>query len=221
MESMIGSILYWRKHTQRRYCNLSRSTYPVVRQLALRFHISLAYQHAMLLRMWRGQWQGQTIESSKFLSLQNKGALPKPCDCLEPHSRLETAGVDPSGVAAWGWEKPRGGWSEPEYGRWTGLGRCRASQPPHLRSSRHSRHLPSARRARRSASRSSPARSPRVVSLTHGLGHLQLLVEPLTQDLRHGSAWAWDSKQGNQANGVASSSCQGQPVAKEAYLGQS
>lgn len=34
------------------------------------------------------------------------------------------------------------------------------------------------------------ARSPRAVSLTHGLGHLQLLVEPLAQDLRHGSACA-------------------------------
>lgn len=132
MESMIGSILYWRKHTQRRYCNLSRSTYPVVRQLALRFHISLAYQHAMLLRMWRGQWQGQTIESSKFLSLQNKGALPKPCDCLEPHSRLETAGVDPSGVAAWGlgeaprWLEWAGVWTLDRPGALQGL----AAAPP-------------------------------------------------------------------------------------------
>lgn len=79
---------------------------------------------------------------------------------------------------------------------------------------------------RGSAPRSPLGRSPRAVSLTHGLGHLHLLVEPVAQNLRHGSACAFYGKQvqegaGNPAKGPASSCCQRQPVAKEAYPGRS
>lgn len=69
----------------------------------------------------------------------------------------------------------------------TGLGRCGpAGAPP----AQLAPFPPLSIRARRTL-----ARSPWAVSLTHGLGHLQLLVEPLAQDLRHCSARASDRKQ--------------------------
>lgn len=53
------------------------------------------------------------------------------------------------------------------------------------------------------------------VSLTHGLRHLQLLVEPLAQDLRHGWAWASDSTQGNQATASRPLVAKGNPLLRK------
>lgn len=126
-----------------------------------------------------------------------------------------------SGAAGWGWEKLR--WLGPPdgpgalpgpAGAWTAQGLApSATFHPHAA-------------LRGSAPRSSLARSPRAVSLTHGLGHLHLLVEPLAQNLGHGSACAFYRKPvweraGKPAEGLASSCCHRQPVAKEAYPGLS
>lgn len=93
-----------------------------------------------------------------------------------------------------------GGAAEPGRGQGPrgGPGRCAPAGP------RAARHPAS------SAARASPPAPPArpAPSLTHGLGHLQLLVEPLAQDLRHGSTAASASRRGNQARGLAS------PVAK-------
>lgn len=123
----------------------------------------------------------------------------------------QNCGAGPTGMARWSWRNwGEGSGTELRGGALPGP----AGPPPPARAAPP---LPWARGAAASTPLARP-RSPGV-SLTHGLRHLQLLVEPLAQDLRHGWAWASDSAQGNQAHRFASSCCQGQPVAKEASPG--
>lgn len=80
-------------------------------------------------------------------------------------------------MAQWGWEEPGPVWGE------------RSGGPLHRRPTCAARASLAAFHRRGPLG---PSPLSGAVTLTHGLGRLHLLVEPLAQDLRHGSAWASD-----------------------------
>lgn len=148
-------------------------------------------------------------------------ALRLPISVVSPHSELiETAGLGPPGRQSGDGRSPAVAAVREEGA----LDRPRALSGPRGRATCAARDSPATFQHHALLGLRAPLASGPLlgaVSLTHGLGHLQLLVEPLAQDLRHDSAWASYSKRKNQAHWLASSCCQRQPVAKEAYPGWS